>query len=756
MKQMTAALISEIARLVTGSKATALGLVAMALVVAGAGAASRPPDQQASASDDLFREVLRSTDRLRGLGAEPARYRLQILFSEVVEGEDGRATLRRHAYRPGAEYWYPASTVKLCAAVSALEMIEGSGEDHEARVGVDTPLVYHPLFEGEKIVGSEKGEITLRRDIRRALIVSDNEAFNRLYEFCGRDGLDARLRAAGLSDFRVVHRLAERRTWQENGMSPRIDLRAPGGQAASLAEKKSTRAIDRSMVEDLPGPSHQPLGRAHLAGGDRVPAPMAMGHRNYISLRDLQNLTVMAARPDIDLGLPGLSLSDGHQRVLLDAMTEDPSESEDPRFDPARYDDDLPHFFRAGLERVAPRSELFIANKIGFAYGFSSETAYVEHTPSGRAFFLAMTLYTNDNATLNDNVYEYPLAKAAMADVAETLARRVLGVGAGTTRAPAPFEHRRITVMDGPAVRVKAGDAWTAPPVDAAGATEVIASWNATAPHDGGVRFEIRAHPMEGDGWTRWLSIGEAGPRPPSSAWIAADGSVRIEIDTLVSEEALSKVQLRAVASGNAGGAVLLHRLDLTSTRRLKDVPLAPDERFKGRIEAPTPFRANDIGDPSLRSRLCSPLSVRMLLSQRGVDVPIDRVASMAYDERFDIYGNWPNAIQAAWQAGVEGYLTRFRDWAQVRDHLARTGPIAISVTFKHGEVGGAPYDASDGHLIVLYGLDDQGDALVLDPALGEQGPRRVYDRDELSEAWLRRAKGLAYALLPREGAAEP
>ena len=50
-----------------------------------------------------------------------------------------------------------------------------------------------------------------------------------------------------------------------------------------------------------------------------------------------------------------------------------------------------------------------IYNKLGQAYGFSLDNAYVEDTTeTGRtAFFLTACLYTNRNGVLNDNCYEY-------------------------------------------------------------------------------------------------------------------------------------------------------------------------------------------------------------------------------------------------------------------------------------------------------------------------------------------------------------
>ncbi|TAK90443.1 MAG: hypothetical protein EPO07_20395, partial [Verrucomicrobia bacterium] len=62
-------------------------------------------------------------DHFAALLTNAPEYRLQVLISEVRE-EHGKPVLVRHGYRVGAEYFYPASTVKLCGAVAALQELE--------------------------------------------------------------------------------------------------------------------------------------------------------------------------------------------------------------------------------------------------------------------------------------------------------------------------------------------------------------------------------------------------------------------------------------------------------------------------------------------------------------------------------------------------------------------------------------------------------------------------------------------------------
>jgi hypothetical protein len=46
-------------------------------------------------------------------------------------------------------------------------------------------------------------------------------------------------------------------------------------------------------------------------------------------------------------------------------------------------------------------------SKIGLSYGFTTEIAYVVDLTTKKEFFLSVSMYTNQNKTINDGIYEY-------------------------------------------------------------------------------------------------------------------------------------------------------------------------------------------------------------------------------------------------------------------------------------------------------------------------------------------------------------
>jgi hypothetical protein len=155
----------------------------------------------------------------------------------------------------------------------------------------------------------------------------------------------------------------------------------------------------------------------------------------------------------------------------------------------------------------------------------------------------------------------------------------------------------------------------------------------------------------------------------------------------------------------------------------------------------------------------CSPTSLTMVLDYyhalpaprqyRWVkkDYP-DRVvahhARMTYDDAFGGTGNWPfNTAYAASRVGAGAggaFVTRLRSLTEAERFIAAGIPLIASITFSSGQLSGAPISSTNGHLLVIVGFRDNGDVVVNDPAASSRSAvRRVYDRGQFEDAWLKR-----------------
>ena len=376
-----------------------------------------------AAWDTGWVEGLLASDRgnLGGWLAAAEERRLQVLVGVLERDATGRLALVQHGFRVDAEYFYPASTVKTLAALATLEWLNELAADGRPWLDEHTPLRFSS---GAELVEDETnlagGVLTIAHEIRKLSLVSDNPAFNRLYDLVGPDELHRRLHEHGLWSARLVHRLSLTQSNEERRVLPAFEL----GVEPLVFELPERRALLELPPLELPGLE---AGKAHLVAGERVDAPFDFTDKNSVSLLDLQEMLVQLLHPELSRAGRGWNLSPAQRDLVVEAMTLFPRESSNPRYDGARYPDDFVKFFQPGLERVVPKERLVVRNKVGLAYGFLVDNAYIEDTRTGRGFYLAATCYVNPNEVLNDNDYAYDtLALPFMADLAEVLARELL------------------------------------------------------------------------------------------------------------------------------------------------------------------------------------------------------------------------------------------------------------------------------------------------------------------------------------------
>lgn len=294
---------------------------------------------------------------------------------------------------------------------------------------------------------------------------------------------------------------------------------------------------------------------------------------------------------------------------------------------------------------------------------------------------------------------------------------------------------------------------------------ELLPSWNVKLRGDAVVTFELSTRPRGGEAWTPFLHVGDwRDPDLEPAGWLdlprrlEAPGS-KILTDFLRTERRQDQFKMRVrllARPGSEDVRLEIHRLAFCVSDRT-GLPLAfevPTPERAPRLEEvpwkrrlPVPFRSQKVERAEIAGRICSPTSVSMVMEFLGVDRPTGQVAREVYDHDHDIYGNWPRAIQTAFHHGVPGYLARFADWGAVRDSIAAGKPLIISIAVKEGQLEGAPYRTTAGHLLVLTGFDEKGDVHVNDPASStvERGVT-VYRRADLEQVWMARG-GTAYVL---------
>jgi Peptidase_C39 like family len=261
-------------------------------------------------------------------------------------------------------------------------------------------------------------------------------------------------------------------------------------------------------------------------------------------------------------------------------------------------------------------------------------------------------------------------------------------------------------------------------------ASRAIVSWNTAAPSGG---IALVAHRTDGSVsgpllYARWS---------PSErrSLDGADEKTHIAVDLVRSDVPLSGI---GIASTVELDAIAVSTPPPPQTR-------APTRRRAATLDVPklTQYPPTHLDERGW----CSAASLAMLLRYQGIDVDVATVARGVFDASYDGTGNWAFNAAYAGALGVRAVAAYLRGIDHVGAFVASRFPVAISIAWETGQLPGAPLERSDGHLIVVRGLDT-AHVLVNDPAHPAIATR--YPRAALDAAF-REHGGVAYLVAPRE-----
>lgn len=348
----------------------------------------------------VFSEALKNAPGIVGEVIQGAdRYHVQIMYSRINRDSMGSPSFETFSYRNQEdEYFYPASTVKFPVAVLALEKCRELGISPEAIMITDSSRSFHsPVF---RDTSAESGLPSVAHYIKKIFLVSDNDAFNRLYEFLGPERINRRMAELGFPDTRIVHRLAISLTRDQNRiLNPIHFLAEVGDTILSLPER----------IDSLPLPiSGMPLslGKGEMKSGKLVEEPKDFSEKNRFTLSNQHEFFKSVFFPNDVMG-DSLKLGESDKRFLTKYMGMLPFESDWPKYDREYHYDSYVKFFMYGDRHDHMPESIRIYNKVGVAYGWLTDNAWIVDEANGIEFLLTATIFVNDNQVFNDDTYEY-------------------------------------------------------------------------------------------------------------------------------------------------------------------------------------------------------------------------------------------------------------------------------------------------------------------------------------------------------------
>ena len=340
---------------------------------------------------EKFAEILQNRDK----------YETQIIYTQINRDSNNVPSFKSFYYNFDHDrYFYPASTVKMPAAFLALEKLNELGID-----GLDkySEMLIDSAFSGQSPVSedttSASGMPTIAHYIKKIFLVSDNDAFNRLYEFLGQETINRKLHQKGYIDSRIIHRLSIPLSEEENRHTNPLTFKRGGAVVYQ-------QPLVRNDAE-LPLKGKILKGKGYLKGGNVVNEPMDFGLKNHIPLDELQLMLRAAMFPQSVSEDQRFNLTNHDYRFLYRYMSQLPAETTFPAYDTTTYYEAYSKFLMFGEEKASVPRHIRIFNKIGLAYGYMIDNAYIVDFKNRTEFMLSAVIHTNANEIYNDGDYEY-------------------------------------------------------------------------------------------------------------------------------------------------------------------------------------------------------------------------------------------------------------------------------------------------------------------------------------------------------------
>ena len=339
--------------------------------------------------------------------SDPA-YELQIIYTRIDRDAANRPHFTSYEYNvDSTRYFYPASTVKMPLSLLALEKINHLRRSGYPSLTRNTAYRLDSLRPFQQAYSEDpaapRGKPSIAHDIRQIFVTSDNLAYNHLFEFLGREYINRTLREKGYTRTGILHR------FNYPGRDNRYASPITFYDASGTIFKHGERADE--MVWENPQHSTK-KGRGYINAADSlVPEPFDLSRKNWFALTDMEKMLRAVLFPEAVPEQNRFGLSADDYRFVWHYMGIFPHECDYPKYDTTVYCDGYAKFFLyGGCESKLPppaNPGLRIFNKVGDAYGTSTDIAYIVDFERGVEFILAATLLSNSDGIFNDDRYDY-------------------------------------------------------------------------------------------------------------------------------------------------------------------------------------------------------------------------------------------------------------------------------------------------------------------------------------------------------------
>lgn len=322
----------------------------------------------------------------KNIVANKDSFKVQIIYTKIDRDKNNQPHFTDYSFNVSNNYFYPASTVKLPVALLTLEKINTisiKGLNKNSRMQIDT----------------ESNSETIANYVKKIFLVSDNEAFNHLYEFLGQQYIQGKLDEKGYVDAEIRHRLQLALTEEQNRKTNSINFYDSSNNIIYHQSEQYSKAQFKQRFTFL--------GNGFYNNDTLINQPFDFSKKNKLYLAYLHQILRSVIFPESVSEKQKFNLTKEDYQFLYKYMSEYPRESDYPVYDTTEFYDAYVKFLLFGSQKERMPSNIRMFNKVGDAYGFLTDAAYIADFENDVEFFLSATIYCNSDGIFNDDKYDY-------------------------------------------------------------------------------------------------------------------------------------------------------------------------------------------------------------------------------------------------------------------------------------------------------------------------------------------------------------
>jgi Beta-lactamase enzyme family len=341
--------------------------------------------------DSLFQKVL----------SHPEYYRLQIIYTQINRDKNNVPTFKNYYFNVDSLFYFnPASTVKLPLAALSLEKLNAL---NVGGVNKYTSMQFDSAYSRQQKElydsTSQTNYPSIAHFIKKAFLISDNDAYNRMYQFVGQQTINRQLHAKGYTSTRITREFMGFTEDQNRHTNPVSFIDGNGNIIYRQPVQYNTDSFDFSHTIKI--------GKAHYNSNDSlVNEPIDFTKANNLPLEDFQQILQSILFP---LSVPQkqrFNLTKEDHNFLKQFLSQYPSETSYPKYDTTQYYNSYVKFYFQDSTHKMP-ANIRVFNKVGWAYGFLTDASYVTDFKNKVEFMLTATVYVNSDEILNDDKYDF-------------------------------------------------------------------------------------------------------------------------------------------------------------------------------------------------------------------------------------------------------------------------------------------------------------------------------------------------------------